>query len=335
MQCKGCYKDVKEGYCLACRKKLFESLRIPPVLPFDAPKADNLTIFQEHSKRLSISGVQLKYSLRLEDKQLVLTEKGGQYILKPIPPSQQLIAISDVPENEHLTMQIAGQLFGISVAENALIHYKDGTPAYITKRFDVKQGGGKYQQEDFAQLSNRTKNTHGETFKYDGSYEEIGLLIKKFVAASIPALERFFQLVVFNYIFSNGDAHLKNFSLIRYDNGEYKLAPAYDLLSSVIHTPMESDTALDLYKGDIDSPFYSTYGYYGRENFLELAGRLGILPKRAERILTSFQENEQAIYSMVKHSFLSDKVKAIYQKNVSDKIIRIRPGKINNAYAIY
>ena len=323
MQCKGCYIEVKEGYCLACRKKLFEKLPISSLLPFDAPKADNLSLYQEHSKRLSISGVQLKYSLRLEDKQLVLTEKGGQYILKPIPPSQQLVAITDVPENEHLTMQIANQMFGISTAENALISFRDGTNAYITKRFDLKPDGSKYQQEDFAQVSNRTKETHGETFKYDGSYEEIGLLIKKYVAASIPAMERYFQLLVFNYVFSNGDAHLKNFSLIRDNNGEYRLAPAYDLLSSVIHTPMESDTALDLYKGYIESAFYSKYGYYGRENFLELSLRLGILLKRAERILNVFRDKEQSIYTMVDHSFLSKEVKNLYKKNIADKIKRI------------
>lgn len=77
MTCKGCYKPVKEGYCLRCRKTLFDGLRTSPVLPFDTPKDENLVYFQEHSKRLSISGVQLKYSLRLHHKELVLTEKGG------------------------------------------------------------------------------------------------------------------------------------------------------------------------------------------------------------------------------------------------------------------
>ncbi len=132
------------------------------------------------------------------------------------------------------------------------------------------------------------------------------------------------MLVVFNYIFSNSDAHLKNFSMIRNDSGEYRLAPAYDLLSSIIHTPMESDTALGLYKDDIDSPFYSTYGYYGRENFLELATRLGILPQRAERVLNAFREKEQAIYVMIDHSFLSEEVNILYKKNVTEKIKRIQ-----------
>lgn len=147
----------------------------------------------------------------MEDGNLKLYEKNGQYILKPIPPAKQLINLDDAPENEHLTMQIADQLFNINTAANALIRFKDGQPAYITRRFDVKPDGSKYMQEDFAQLTNRTKYTHGETFKYDGSYEEIGLLIKRFVPAAAPALEKFFQLVVFNYVISNGDAHLKNF----------------------------------------------------------------------------------------------------------------------------
>ncbi len=323
MNCLGCYTEVKEGYCLACRKKLFDKAKVPAVLLFDAPKADNLAEFQEHTKRLSISGVQLKYSARLEDGNLKLYEKNGQYILKPIPPAKQLINLDDAPENEHLTMQIADQLFNINTAANALIRFKDGQPAYITRRFDVKPDGSKYMQEDFAQLTNRTKYTHGETFKYDGSYEEIGLLIKRFVPAAAPALEKFFQLVVFNYVISNGDAHLKNFSLLRNDTGEYQLTPAYDLMSTVIHTPQESDTALDLYEGDMDSKFYSKYGYYGRENFMELARRLGIIEKRAERIIDQFTAGKEQVNEFVQNSFLSPEVKKIYITSFADKVKRI------------
>src|SRR5690606_13181902 len=196
MKCLGCYTEItKEGYCLSCRKNLFGNAKMPGMLEFDAPKANNLATFQEHSKRLSISGVQLKYSLQVEENRLKLTEKNGRYMLKPVPPSQQLLYLNDVPENEHVTMQIAGQVFKINVAANALIYFRDGQPAYITKRFDVKDNGEKYMQEDFAQLTYRTKASHGDAFKYDGTYEEIGLLIKKFVAASMPALERFFRLV--------------------------------------------------------------------------------------------------------------------------------------------
>lgn len=324
MNCLGCYIEVKEGYCLKCRKKLFDKAKVPAVLLFDAPKAGNLAEFQEHSKRLSISGVQLKYSVRLENGELKLYDRNGQYILKPIPPAQQLINIGDAPENEHLTMQIAEQFFNINTAANALIRFRDGQPAYITRRFDVKPDGSKYMQEDFAQLTNRTKYTHGETFKYNGTYEEIGGLIKKFVAASMPALEKFLQLVIFNYVFSNGDAHLKNFSLIRNDSGEYLLSPAYDLMSTVIHTPHESDTALDLYEDDIHSAYYSTYGHYGRENFMELARRLGIVEMRAARIIDQFAINKEPIIKFINTSFLSGGVKKLYISCFNDKVKRIQ-----------
>lgn len=323
MSCRGCYKKGVEGYCLSCRKKLFDKLKIPAVLGFEAPKADNLSFYQEHSKRLSISGVQLKYSLRIEHGNLELCEKGGQYILKPIPVAKQLVELDQVPENEHLTMQIAEKIFGISTAANGLIAFNDGQPAYITKRFDVRPDGIKYLQEDFAQLTNRTKQTHGETFKYDGSYYEIGLLIKRYVAAAMPALEKFFQLVVFNYIISNGDAHLKNFSLIRNEAGEYQLAPAYDLLSSVIHTPQESDTALALYAGDVNSDFYAAHGYYGRANFVELASRMGIVEKRAARIMDGFVGHQKQVETMIDGSFLSAAVKAKYLAAYKDKLKRL------------
>ncbi|MGB1451198.1 MAG: HipA domain-containing protein, partial [Marinirhabdus sp.] len=44
-------------------------------------------------------------------------------------------------------------------------------------------------------------------------------------------------------LFSNGDAHLKNFSLTETPMGDFKLSPAYDLLNSRIHIE-DNDFAL-------------------------------------------------------------------------------------------
>lgn len=323
MKCKGCYIESKQDYCLSCRKKLFNKQRVSSILNFDGLKEETLKTFQEHSKKLSISGVQLKYSLKLNNNQLELCEKGGEYIMKPIPVARQLYALDSAPENEHLTMQIAEQIFNIKTAANGVIYFKDGQPAYITKRFDVINDERKFLQEDFAQLLSRSTQTHGDTYKYEGTYEEIGHLIKRYVAASIPALEIFFQLVVFNYVLSNGDAHLKNFSLIRTEKGEYQLTPAYDLMSTIIHTPNESNTALALYDGDLSSGFYQHYGFYGKPNFIEFAKRLGIIEKRAERILVEFIEKKDNVINLVNQSFLSDVVKEKYIGNFEDKIKRL------------
>lgn len=324
MRCYGCYKENVEGYCSSCRKKLFDGKKVGHVLSFDAPKAENLPDYQEKTKSLSISGVQLKYSLGLEKKELQLTEKGGQYILKPIPPTTLIVMQDQAPENEHLTMQIASQLFKIPVAENALIHFKDDAPAYITRRFDVRPDGTKLLQEDFAQIIGKTKKKDGDNYKYDGTYEDIGNLIKEKVPASLPVLEAFFRLVLFNYIFSNGDAHLKNFSLIQSAFGDYTLSKAYDLMCTVLHTPNEGDTALDLYNGDIDSEFYKQYGYFGRPDFEELASRLGLIPSRAKGIIDSLLTRQDEVLVMIEHSFLKDDAKGKYAHYYQDKIKRFK-----------
>ncbi len=220
-------------------------------------------------------------------------------------------------------MQMATRLFDIHTAANGLIYFNDGTPAYLTKRFDLRPEGGKYQQEDMAQLSGRTRFTHGEDFKYGGTYEEIGRLISDYVAAYMPALEQFFRVVAFNYLFSNGDAHLKNFSLIQTTMGDYTLAPAYDLMSTVLHTPLESDTALDLYSGSMNDPFYASFGYYGQKAFRQLADKIGIIPTRRDRIMTQLLSSTPQVVNMIEQSFLIEKAKADYLYAYNDKISRM------------
>lgn len=327
MRCPGCYKENADGYCTACRKKLFDGKKVNHVLTFDAPKEENLPAYQEKTKRLSISGVQLKYSVKLDGNQLVLTEKRGEYILKPVPPTSLIVLQTQAPENEHLTMQIANQLFNIPVADNALIYFNDRAPAYLTRRFDVKNDGTKYLQEDFAQISGKTSRSDGEHYKYSGTYEDIGKLIKQKVAASPPVLEEFFKVVVFNYLFSNGDAHLKNFSLIQTSYGDYMLSKAYDLMSTVLHTPGETDTALDLYSGDTESAFYGVHGYYGRPNFEELAKRMGMGEKRVERIINGMLGNSEKVFSMIEQSLLTQEAKETYIHAYEGKVSRFNVNK--------
>ncbi|MCU7549904.1 HipA domain-containing protein [Chitinophagaceae bacterium LB-8] len=327
MSCPGCYKKGTGRFCRRCRHELFDGARIAAVLPFETPNDSNLAQYQERTKRLSISGVQLKYSLRLEEGQFVLTDRNGAYILKPIPPLP-LSLIDQAPENEHLTMQIARQVYGMSTAFNALLRFKDGAPAYITRRFDIVTDKGiRYLQEDFAQLSGRTRKSHGENFKYEGSYEEIGILIRKYIAAAVPALEAYFRLVLFNYLFSNGDAHLKNFSITRTPYGDYGLTPAYDLMCTVLHTEGESDTALELYQDDMEDPFYQSYGFYGRPHFEELARRIGILPRRAAAIIDHLLSKTDKVMEMIEGSYLSASPKERYTHYYLDKVRRFEVEK--------
>lgn len=63
-------------------------------------------------------------------------------------------------------------------------------------------------------------------------------IIKQYVSASSVEVLKFFRLVIFNFLFSNGDAHAKNFSLLETPSGDFILAPAYDLLNTRLHILM-------------------------------------------------------------------------------------------------
>jgi serine/threonine-protein kinase HipA len=322
MNCSGCLKQIDyAGYCRKCLKDLFEGKKVEHVLPFNSPYKEDSDLYQERTKKLSISGVQVKYSMRLDDNKLVLTDNGGQYILKPIPVGQ-FKNLDQAPANEHLTMQLAEQLFKITVPPNAIVHFSDNSPAYLVKRFDVKGDGSKYPQEDFAQIAQVIEETHGKNYKYDLSHEEIGLLIKRHIPTYAIELERFFRLVLFNYIFSNGDAHVKNFSAIRTDEGDYVLTPAYDLLCTRIHSPGEADMALTLFK-DRFTEAYEAHGFYTYDDFLEFGKVLGIKESRVVKIIEVFSGKEASIDGLVDASFLGDDIKVIYKNTYKDKMTRM------------
>lgn len=325
MSCLGCLIDKEqEGYCKKCLKELFDGRKVNHILSFNSPYKEESDIFTNHTQKISISGVQAKYSLKLEENKLVLTEKGGQYILKPVPAGQ-FKNLDQAPANEHVTMQLAKQLFKIKIPPNALIYFQDGSPAYLVRRFDVKSDGTKSQQEDFAQLAQITEETHGKNYKYDLSYEEIGSLIKQHIAMHQVEVEKFFRLVLFNYIFSNGDAHVKNFSVIQTETGDYILTPAYDLLCTRIHTPEEADMALTLFKDDF-SEAYNAIGFYTHVDFLLFGKKLGIKESRVIRIINEFMDGQEVVIKLIDRSFLKQAIKTQYKEFYRDRLKRLTYG---------
>ncbi len=321
--CSGCFKEGDDAFCGTCRKRLFGGKKVPRDLPFSRP-AFNEKKLALASDRMSISGVQTKISLRLNGSQLEMVESGGQFILKPIPLGT-FQRLEVVPINEHLTMQIARQVFKIDVAENALVQFADGEVAYLVRRFDIQPNGNRSLQEDFAQIASRSAETHGPNYKYDFSYEEIGDLIRRHVAASAVDLERFFTLVVFNYLVNNGDAHTKNFSLIRSeDTREYRLTPAYDLLNTRLHLPNEARTALELFKDNFATESYEANAFYAYDDFVVFAQKLGLVETRYKRILQSFGDKQKAVFALIDRSILPEDCKQLYKQHVQDSVEAIR-----------
>lgn len=313
--CPGTLKKGYDTYSPAALRSVFDGKKVSHILPWQAPKRDEETneLFLENRKRISISGVQEKLSLILDKNKLRLTRQGekGTHILKPIPID--LKKVDQVPANEHLTMQIALQVYGINTAANALIFFRDGEPAYITKRFDVREDRTKWNKEDFASLAGKTIENAGADFKYDYDYVRIGELIRQFIPAWRVEIEKYFSQVVFNYLFSNGDAHLKNFAALETQNGDYLLSPAYDLIDTRIHVD-DTSFALKggLLKEELRSPGYRRTGNPEYADFITFGRAIGVSEKRIEKLLFPFCERQELVEELVSHSYLNDTTKRGY-----------------------
>lgn len=281
----------------------------------------------ENILRISISGVQEKLSAVIDKGKIILTPEDvqGKYIIKPVPDYKRLRYRHFMPANEHLTMQIARQVYNIVTAENAMIFFQDETPSYITRRFDVKADDTKIQQEDFASLLGKTKQTDGDNFKYTGSYLDIKDVFTTFVAASQIELAKFFKLVIFNYIFSNGDAHLKNFSLQRTVNGDYILSPAYDLVNSSLHIN-DSDFALKggLFPQEYYSGIYKEKGHPCMDDFVRFGKLLGVPDAQITKIITEFTSEKERVYDLIERSFLDERMKRMYKRSFDEKMSRFK-----------
>ncbi|PQJ81488.1 type II toxin-antitoxin system HipA family toxin [Polaribacter glomeratus] len=317
-----CPSTLAKGYITysnTALRRVFYGKKVSAILPYDAPASNENTdaLFTENRKRMSISGVQEKFSVVLEKNKLRLKEENeqGQYILKPIPNVGK--NADQMPANEHLTMQIARQVFDMETAENALIFFKNGDPAYITKRFDVKADGTKLAQEDFASLAERTPQTHGEDFKYVGNYLELFTILKKYTPAYAVESIKLFKLILFNYVFSNGDAHFKNFSLIETPLGDFKLSPAYDLLNSRIHID-DNNFALtegllppNLAQGKVTEQFYS------------LGEQAGISKKQVDKVFKGLTSKSDKVLLLIEASFLNEKSKRNYIQGYQTRLNKL------------
>ena len=298
--------------------------RVPDVLPFT--KADlRLPMAIRKGQRNSISGVQAKVLLSIVDGKFEVVESGGDFILKPVPEDSRSRFAADIPANENVTMQIASRLFRIQTAANKCVRFADGELAYLTRRFD-RRDGVSVRQEDMCQIAGRSEETHGEAYKYDFSYEEMAELIRMACPASGVELPKVFRQILFDYLFANGDAHLKNFSVYESDLGDYVMTPAYDLLNTILHYPGDlTFMALSLFKDpDFATPEFESLGYYSTADFIVLGRAYGLDEKSVRGMLDEFRTRAPQVEAMVEQSLLSQDAKREYFRIFTDRLAMFR-----------
>ncbi len=293
--------DLPWNYHPRCSRNLFGSPR-PPRVPFGT--VDVVAEAQKMVGKMSISGVQPKLSVIHDHKrhELAVAERGGLYILKP--PTERF---ESLPENENLCMNIAAA-YGIEVPPHGLLPLSDGTLAYVVKRFDRLEDGSKLQQEDFQQLLQTDD-------KYDGSYEKIANFLK--TQSSVPGLDllRLFERALLFYALANGDAHLKNFSLVKKEEVGYQLSPAYDVLNSRLVLPEE--------KEDMCLSVGGKRNRLTQKDFLRLSEHFGLTRKQVDTSLTRLNELKSAAERMIEESLLKVSLKKRFLELFRERMARI------------
>ncbi len=312
--CPSILQEGYDTYSPVARRALFDGHAVSHI--FFEPSPDTGTVEANEAVksigRISFSGAQPKFSIVVDDDKLRYIREGeqGTFILKPRPTAYQIINRDFCVANEHVTMQIASQVYGIETAANAICFFNDGTPAYITRRFDV-HSKGKYKQEDFAALLGYTKDNAGSNYKYSkASYEECAEVIHQYVKATLVDIRRFFRIILFNFVTLNDDAHLKNFSLIE-RNGEYRLSPAYDLINTSLQLMNPHIFALDkgLFK---EGMTFSDAHTISRSDFEEFGKRIGLPIKVIKQEIDMFATEQPLVKELLGRSFLSPSLQKQY-----------------------
>ena len=148
VEIKYCPSTLAEGYNTyspQAVKRLFDGKKVSSFLDFNINELKQSDVIVRAMQRISVSGVQEKFSGLIDQHGIRIAESNERstYILKPAPWDETIATRKQIPANEHVTMQIARQVYGIVTAENGLCFTKDGQTVYITKRFDILPDGTK------------------------------------------------------------------------------------------------------------------------------------------------------------------------------------------------
>lgn len=111
---------------------------------------------------------------------------------------------------------------GIDAPDTAYFALPDGQAAFASKRFD-RQDGMRVPMQSLAAFT-------GANYQVAGSLDYVNFLRATHLCTNdIREKTRAFERVLFNVIFNNRDDHPKNFAYLMAANGQWSLAPAFDV----------------------------------------------------------------------------------------------------------
>lgn len=310
-RCLYCYKELADGerdFHKSCSKKIFGTPEAP-LLPYTRTNIAELAREVIRSQT-TLTGVQAKLSLDIAKagkgtpERFTIVGLWGRYILKP-----QTEHYPHLPELEDLTMHMA-EAAKMQVVPHSLVRFADGELCYITRRIDRGAHGEKYPMEDLCQLSERLTE-----HKYKGSYEQIAKTILRYSSAPKLDVVNFWEQVLFSWITGNADMHLKNFSLYSRNQGVYGLTPAYDLLSTALVLPEDTE--------ELALTLNGRKRKLRRSDFVQAMTASGMDEKVIDNLFKKFIKAIPKWGEWIDVSFLPEEIKSKYKELISERIGRL------------
>lgn len=238
--------------------------------------------------RFSLAGVQLKFSAEREGRvTFPARDRSGRWIVK-LPDRMH----SRLPELEHGMMRWAAAT-GFEVPETDVISVSDlenmpphldwsEANAYVCRRFDRSEEGLPIHIEDFAQV-------FGAPLTHEAKYDRYGYLGIARALSAINGRDEmlvFLGRLVFDILCGNGDSHVKNWSLIYRDRVHARLAPAYDIVPTILFPRYEQALALDFVG-------VTAFTEITRDRFRQFAKKLDMPPTEILAIVDETIERAQ------------------------------------------
>lgn len=239
--------------------------------------------------RHSLAGGQDKMAVHVSGNVLSvpLEEAPSTHILKP-----GIGEFEGIVFNEAVCMTLADQV-GLDVAP-VKIGKAEEIDYLMVQRFDRKiDSEGRVQrmhQEDFCQAlgivpERKYQNEGGPTL------QQCFNLLRAVSAIPVLDLQRFLNAIIFHVLIGNHDAHAKNFALKYGRDATIRLAPMYDIISTVYYPELSQQLAMEI-GGE------SRSDHLGPSHFERLAKEAGLakpmvvrrVPELARRILTHLKD---------------------------------------------
>lgn len=280
---------------------------------------------------LSLTGASGKVGLYYNEQKnqwyLPIGDAPSTHIVK-----QSHIRLKKIVANEQLCL-LTAQNLGIEIPESFVVQTdspQEEDVLFATKRYDRKIKADnktlndlivpyRLHQEDFAQALGISSADKYES-NHVGYLKRMFSLLRNYSANPISDQIKLWDICIFNYLVGNTDNHIKNLSLLySEDLKSIRLAPAYDIVSTMVYESSTENMALSI------GGKYNIY-YISRDSFLQEAIDIGLGPKIAMKHFDTLATNFKGALENAKEQLSHQSIAGL--EEVAENILK--KGGISN-----